>query len=323
MRRIADASAELQKLALGMGDAAHGARRLVAVNDITSIVISRKPDMQQCHNATFPERTTIRTQLRHSIIDTSVTCFLERFECKLYTVEVKRLNVMTEPKSRARRGVERSEILDAAFNLFASVGETAFSIRKLAAAVGVDPMTILHHFGSKAELLRAVADHALRGIEIPEATVNWRNDLKAVANAYRMLAHRHPRVFHLHFRYNATGPADHISSELVYCALQRAGLADAEAAGLGLAFYAFVLGFALAEAEGLLRPLGQSEEAELEALDPETYKATRALIPALKTLDPDAAFDDSMEAFISGAAALADRKPHQSSRKAKVEVVAH
>ncbi|MBN9246874.1 MAG: TetR/AcrR family transcriptional regulator C-terminal domain-containing protein [Hyphomicrobium sp.] len=212
---------------------------------------------------------------------------------------------MTELKSRARRGVEKSEILDAAFTLFASVGEQGFSIRKLAAVVGVDPMTILHHFGSKEELLRAIADHALRGIEIPAATANWKNDLKAVANAYRMLAHRHPRVFHLHFRYNATGPADHISSEIVYCALRHAGLADTQAAGLGLAFYAFVLGFALAETEGLLRPIGESEETELEALDSETYKATRALIPALKTLDPDAAFDDSMNAFIAGVADLA------------------
>ncbi len=216
---------------------------------------------------------------------------------------------MAELKSRARRGVEKSEILDAAFTLFASVGEEGFSIRKLAAIVGVDPMTILHHFGSKEELLRAIADHALRGVEIPAVTANWQNDLKAVANAYRMLAHRHPRVFHLHFRYNATGPADHISSEVVYCALRQAGLADTQAAGLGLAFYAFVLGFALAEAEGLLRPIGQSEETELQALDAETYKATRALIPALKTLDPDAAFDDSINAFISGAADLARRRP--------------
>ena len=69
--------------------------------------------------------------------------------------------------------------------------------------------------------------------------------------AYRDLAHRHPRLFHLHFRFHATGPADHASSEVVYRALRTAGLSDAEAAGLGLAFYAFILGYALAEAEGL------------------------------------------------------------------------
>ena len=53
---------------------------------------------------------------------------------------------MAAPKSRARRGVEKQEILEAAFNLFAGVGEAGFSIRKLGAALGVDPMTVLHHF---------------------------------------------------------------------------------------------------------------------------------------------------------------------------------
>lgn len=217
----------------------------------------------------------------------------------------------SEPKSRARRGVDRAEVLEAAFNLFSEIGEAAFSIRKLAGTVGVDPMTVLHHFGSKDELLRAIAEHGLHSVEMPTATADWRRDLKAVADAYRMLAHRHPRVFPLHFRYNATGPADHISSEIVYCALQRAGLPDAEAAGLGLAFYAFVLGFALAEAEGLLRAIGPAEEAELRALDATSYKATRNLIPALKTLDPDAAFEDSIDVFIAGAADLARRRKRQ------------
>jgi AcrR family transcriptional regulator len=214
---------------------------------------------------------------------------------------------MNEQKSRARRGVEKPDILEAAFRLLSSAGEQGFSIRKLAAGIGIDPMTVLHHFGSKDELLRAVADHALRSIEMPEASANWRADLKAVAGAYRRLAHHHPRVFPLHFRYNATGPADHISSEIVYSALLRAGVANDVAASLGLAFYAFVLGFALAEAEGLLKAIGPTEERELSALDPEKYGATRTLIPALKTLDSHAAFDDSMTVFISGVAAHANR----------------
>jgi AcrR family transcriptional regulator len=221
---------------------------------------------------------------------------------------------MAVPKSRARRGVEKQDLLEAAFNLFSEEGESGFSIRKLGALVSVDPMTVLHHFGSKDELLRAIAEHAVQTVEMPTATASWQNDLRAVADSYRDLAHRHPRVFHLHFRYNATGPADHVSSEIVYCAMRRAGLAESEAAGLGLAFYAFVLGFALAEAEGLLRPIGEADEAELKALDPVAYQATRALVPALKALDPDAAFAASMDAFIAGVADLAKR--HSSPRPA-------
>lgn len=215
---------------------------------------------------------------------------------------------MADLRPKVRRRFDKQSILEAAFELFAEEGESGFSIRKLAASVGIDPMTVLHHFRSKDELLRALADHAVRGVEIPLATASWQNDLKAVANTFRSLAHRYPRIFHLHFRYHATGPADHVASEIVYCAMRRAGLPDDRAAGLGLAFYAFVLGFALAEAEGLLRPINDADEAELDSLDAEAYKATRALIPALKALDPDLAFSASMDAFIAGVANSTERR---------------
>jgi AcrR family transcriptional regulator len=197
-------------------------------------------------------------------------------------------------------------ILDAAFELLSAEGEAGFSVRKLGARIGVDPMTVLHHFGSKDELLRRIADRALATVELPVPGENWRADLRQVAAAYRDLAHRHPRIFHLHFRYHATGPADHASSEVVYRALRRAGLANADAAGLGLAFYAFILGYALAEAEGLLRPIGEDDETELKALDPLACPATLALIPAFKALDRDQAFDASVGAFIDGVAARVD-----------------
>ena len=207
-----------------------------------------------------------------------------------------------KPRPRGRRGLDRNVILDAAFDMLSREGEAGFSVRKLGLRIGVDPMTVLHHFRSRDELLRHIADRALATVELPLPTDDWKADLRAVARAYRNLAHRHPRLFHLHFRFHATGPADHASSEVVYRALRRTGLPDAEAAGLGLAFYAFILGFALAEAEGLLRPISDEDEAELGALDPLGYPATRALIPAFGSLDPDAAFEASVDAFIDGVA---------------------
>jgi len=209
---------------------------------------------------------------------------------------------MAGSRQRGRRGLDKRDILDEAFELLALEGEAGFSVRKLGARIGVDPMTVLHHFGSKNELLRHIADRALTTVTLPPPTDDWKSDLRKVADAYRDLAHRHPRLFHLHFRFHATGPADHASSEVVYRAMRRTGLTDSVAAGLGLAFYAFVLGYALAETEGLLRPITEDDEAELAALDPIACPATRALIPAFKSLDPDAAFEAAIKAFIDGVA---------------------
>ena len=45
--------------------------------------------------------------------------------------------------------------------MFDAQGESGFSVRKLGSQMGVDPMTVLHHFKSKDELLRRIADKAL------------------------------------------------------------------------------------------------------------------------------------------------------------------
>lgn len=209
---------------------------------------------------------------------------------------------MVKAQARGRRGLNRDDLLEAAFAFASKQGEAGFSLRKLGAVVGVDPMTLLHHFGSKDGLLREIADHSLKTVTLPAPTDDWRADLLAVAVAYRDLARRHPRLFPLHFRYHATGPRDHAASEVVHRALRASGLPDREAAGLGLAFFAFVLGFALAEAEGLMQPLSKAEEMELKALDATQFAATRAFIPAFKALDADATFDVTIAAFIDGIA---------------------
>jgi AcrR family transcriptional regulator len=207
-----------------------------------------------------------------------------------------------KPRARAPRGLDKNAILDTAFDMLAAHGESGFSIRKLGAKAGIDPMTVLHHFGSKERLLRCIADRALTTVPLPPPTEDWQHDLRGVAKAYRDLARRYPRLFHLHFRFHATGPADHVTSEVVYRAMRSAGLPDSEAAGVGLAFYAFVLGCGLAETEGLLQPLTAAEEAELKALDQATCPATLALIPAFKTLNSSAAYAVAVDAFIAGIA---------------------
>ena len=60
-------------------------------------------------------------------------------------------------------------------------GEVGFSVRKLGVSIGVDPMTVLHHFGSKDELLRRIADRALATVELPLPSADWRADLRNVA----------------------------------------------------------------------------------------------------------------------------------------------
>lgn len=207
-----------------------------------------------------------------------------------------------------RKLVDPQHILEQAFTLYAAEGEAGFSVRKVGALAAVDPMTVLHHFKSKETLLRHIADRALADVELPRPSGSWRTDLHAIADAYRALSHRYPRIFHLHFRFHVTGPVDHVASEMVYRSMLDAGLPADQAASQGLAYYSFILGFALAESEGLMKPIDETVEAELLSLDADAFSASRALVPAFKALDPGAAFHVAVDAYITGIAALAAKK---------------
>jgi AcrR family transcriptional regulator len=53
----------------------------------------------------------------------------------------------------------RAAIRNAALRLFADRGADAVTVREIAAAAGVSPALVLHHFGSKAGLRAAVDEH--------------------------------------------------------------------------------------------------------------------------------------------------------------------
>ena len=71
----------------------------------------------------------------------------------------------------AKTAARRQEIVDEAYHLFATRGYHASSLRDVAAAAGMSQSNLLHHFGTKEELLLAVLAlrDELRGADVPTA----------------------------------------------------------------------------------------------------------------------------------------------------------
>jgi len=67
------------------------------------------------------------------------------------------LYMRSVPDDRTARAVIRDEAL----RLFADRGPDGVTVRQIAAAAGVSPGLVLHHFGSKEGLRQAVDDHVL------------------------------------------------------------------------------------------------------------------------------------------------------------------
>lgn len=201
---------------------------------------------------------------------------------------------------KAPRDLSRAAIVAAALVEMDTVGEAAFSLRRVAARLGRDPMAVLYHLGSKQALERAVADALNAQIAVPDPALAPRARLEAVAHAYRALALRHPRAFPLLLRFWTTGPADLRVAEAVYRALEEAGLPPEAVADLGCGFYAALLGLCAGEVGGLLAPPPPAFVQELRDSAPGDHPALHRLLRTLPGRNPEALFTRSIAALLDG-----------------------
>jgi TetR/AcrR family transcriptional regulator, tetracycline repressor protein len=58
-------------------------------------------------------------------------------------------------------------ILDAALDLIDADGIDAFSMRRLGAHLGVDPMAVYHHIGGKRAIVLALVERVFAGFAVP------------------------------------------------------------------------------------------------------------------------------------------------------------
>ena len=91
----------------------------------------------------------------------------------------------------------RERIIAAALALIDRDGLAAFSLRGLGAFLGCEPMSIYHYFPSKAHLMDALIDDALRGVLVDPPGADPIDRLRAMAHSYLRVARRHPPLFPL------------------------------------------------------------------------------------------------------------------------------
>jgi len=101
---------------------------------------------------------------------------------------------MAQKKSpKARRPLDRDGIERAALRLIDDEGLAEFSMRHLGKKLGVEAMSLYHHYPSKAHLLDALLDRLIATLPIPESTLPWRERILQICVDYRALAAKHPK----------------------------------------------------------------------------------------------------------------------------------
>jgi TetR/AcrR family tetracycline transcriptional repressor len=99
--------------------------------------------------------------------------------------------------SQPREPLCRRRILDAALDLVDTQGLDALSMRKLAAQLGVEAMSLYNHVQSKADLLDGITARVFEDIALPDAALPWDERLRALGTAAHAALAAHPAVVRL------------------------------------------------------------------------------------------------------------------------------
>lgn len=173
-----------------------------------------------------------------------------------------------------RAPLTRERILAVAADLADEVGVASLTMRKLAARLGVQAMSLYHHVDNKEALLDGMVDHVFAEIELPARDAPWRDAIRARCVSAREALRRHPWAVGLLDSRANPGPATLRHHDAVLGRLRDAGFSVQETAHAVSVLDSYLYGFALQEAN---LPFGDGGEAEavagaiLEAMPEDAY----------------------------------------------------
>jgi AcrR family transcriptional regulator len=154
--------------------------------------------------------------------------------------------------SPARKPLTPERILQASLRLIDQQGLEAFTMRKLAQELGVDPMSIYRHFENKEALLDGVAEVLWGEVELPEGDTGVEALLRSFATSLRALAHAHPHAYVLLLNCQSLPLAMLRLLEALLAQLQRAGFERKRASEILCTLSSYAIGYAMVELSTLL-----------------------------------------------------------------------
>jgi len=208
-------------------------------------------------------------------------------------------------------------VVEAALALAEAEGLEAVSIRRLAKELGVTPMALYCHFGSKDELLDGMAARIFEDVDLSvDASAAWQEQLRALLGSMLGLLRAHPSTAILLSTRTTSSEGSLRATEVVLDILRRGGFSPAEATQVARHALSTVVNLVSGEPGVLAREeSGEMIDAQrrarlfLESLPPERYpRLVEAAVPLSEGVDPDAYFAFGLDLLLAGIEAMAARK---------------
>ena len=207
------------------------------------------------------------------------------------------------------RALTADAIVEVAVRICDSERIDSLTIRRLAADLGVGPLTLYSYFRSKEEILDGVADHVLGSFEVPPVDGHSAEEtVRSLAHALLGMMRRHPSVVYLMAsRTTTSGRSMKGAMDDVIGCLRAVGFKDEAAVRVYAALMIYALGFASYQ---LPRQWGLPGEqaAELRRQQTHFYASLPRdefpnlvdLSPVVTTMASDEQFDFGLDALVAG-----------------------
>ncbi|GAA5615099.1 TetR/AcrR family transcriptional regulator [Streptomyces platensis] len=144
-------------------------------------------------------------------------------------------------------GLGLDKIVAATVRLLDAEGLAKFSMRRLAAELGVTAMSVYWYVDTKDDLLELAVDAVAGEMALPDESdtgADWRDQLRALAVGYRDMLLRHPWAARLLGRLMNIGPHSTAFSNATQRVMRRSGLTPDRTSGALASLFHFVYGFA-------------------------------------------------------------------------------
>jgi AcrR family transcriptional regulator len=204
-----------------------------------------------------------------------------------------------------RNTLSQELIVRTALDLMEASGTDGFSLRALAAELGVGPMALYTHFRSKDDLYDAVRDHLLTSVPPAPADQPWQDQIRAVCRGLRRLMLQHPCLAQLLGGRPLSGHETARLAEYLLGVLRSAGFDAETAARAHTALFTYVLGATSWEIQLAAErhdPEGSRRlRATMESLSSTEFPTVVELAPELsRTSRGDDQFDYGLDLLLAG-----------------------
>ena len=208
----------------------------------------------------------------------------------------------------ARPPLDRGRIVATGLTIVDTDGAEALTVRRLAGALGVSPMSIYWHVTDKADLLRLIGEAVLDEVEIPPANGDWLEQLRDIHRSMLGTVLHHPNTVDIVIGRARFGAAGLTLFERILSVLLRAGFSPEAAFDAYQSLYLFTLGFSAVSGRNPEFREGQRQGLlYMRSLPEDRFPSIRTVAPGIGGRSPEEQLEIGLDVVIEGIAARLPR----------------